>query len=119
MLEDSFYTIENMTSSEEQHIFNISINEDHPIFLGHFPEQPVVPGVCQIQILTEVLSKISERKVALSTAKMIKFMQLIDPRINSKLAVKISSSESDGVISASSTIESEGTVFLKFKGEFS
>ena len=58
MLEHYLYDI----LSAEEGDFNIIILEDSPIFKGHFPEYPVVPGVCLMQIIKELAEKKTQKK---------------------------------------------------------
>ena len=45
-----------ITATDEQGI-HIRFNADHPVFAGHFPGAPVVPGACLVQIAEELLAQ--------------------------------------------------------------
>jgi 3-hydroxyacyl-[acyl-carrier-protein] dehydratase len=79
MLLNDFYTIENENQDENAFSATIRFNASHAIFNGHFPGQPVVPGVCMIQIVKELLEECLERKILLTQAPQVKFLQLITP----------------------------------------
>jgi len=51
MLLQNFYKIKDSKTTEKGFIYSININEKHEVFKGHFPDNPVVPGVCLIQIM--------------------------------------------------------------------
>ena len=55
-------------------------NAEHPIFQGHFPGQPVVPGVCMIQLIQETLEQALDKEVVLVSSSQVKFLHVIDPR---------------------------------------
>jgi 3-hydroxymyristoyl/3-hydroxydecanoyl-(acyl carrier protein) dehydratase len=56
MLLNSFYTLEAAPETTPTRVqATIRLNPDHAIFAGHFPGQPVVPGVCMLQIIKELL----------------------------------------------------------------
>ena len=38
----------------------VMLNPQHAIYNGHFPQQPVVPGVCMLQIIKECIEKIQQ-----------------------------------------------------------
>jgi len=65
--------------SNHKHLVRVDINPDHSIFKGHFPGNPVVPGVCQIQMVTEILGEIHHKKIWLAYADNIKFLSMINP----------------------------------------
>ena len=47
MLLDNFYTILSSESSDSTiWTIQIKLNPGHPVYQGHFPGHPVVPGVC-------------------------------------------------------------------------
>lgn len=96
----------------------IQFESSHPIFEGHFPEQPIVPGVCMLQLIKEVLEKAEERELTLENATNIKFISLIDPNQFPavELSIKIVSQE-DGLKIRASLFE-KNQIFFKFNGRF-
>ena len=81
MLLDDFYRIEEWLASGAV----LLLNADHPIFAGHFPGQPVVPGACQLQIVQELLSHLLGGEYHLVKADQIKFLTPIDPRSHPRI----------------------------------
>ena len=61
MLKD-FYTIINKISGQNSE-YRIKLNPKHEIFKGHFPGQPVTPGVVLIQMTTELTQNTIEQNV--------------------------------------------------------
>ena len=51
MLMNDFYTISDLQTEEFSISCKATFNKDHDIFNGHFPGQPVVPGVCMMQMI--------------------------------------------------------------------
>ena len=50
-----FLLVDKVIEKDEQHIVgvkNVSVNE--PFFLGHFPQEPVMPGVLQVEAMAQV-----------------------------------------------------------------
>ncbi|MCX6244189.1 MAG: hypothetical protein NTU98_05735 [Bacteroidetes bacterium] len=103
----------------EKYSFSLELNPDHPVYEGHFPGNPVVPGVCQVQMICELLSLIKGYPVRLVHADNIKFMTLMVPgknrMINAGLSVRDSGT---GDIPVNATLQSVEVVFIKFKGTF-
>lgn len=90
MLLDSFYSIKLSGSTEPNSIkTTLNINKDHPIFNGHFPGTPVVPGVCMMQIMKELLEKEVHKSLQLSSAANIKFLSVINPIENPEVLVEL------------------------------
>ncbi len=90
MLKGDFYTIIS-TATKESNSFSsvLEINKEHEIFKGHFPELPIVPGVCMMQIIKEQLEDNLQKKVKLLSSSNIKFLSLINPAENTVIEVDI------------------------------
>jgi 3-hydroxyacyl-[acyl-carrier-protein] dehydratase len=63
-------------------------------FRGHFPERPVLPGVCQIQCAMAVLRRWSGRSLSLSAVKRAKFLAPVGP--GDEMVVTATVAERDG-----------------------
>jgi 3-hydroxyacyl-[acyl-carrier-protein] dehydratase len=124
MLAGDFFDIQSFTVSEPGMVpFRISsvarLNPQHPIFAGHFPGNPVVPGVCQVQMVKELVERSLQRKLKLTASDNIKFLSMISPDASPLLEFDIQVRVLSGrQISATAAISSGAQVFLKFKGEF-
>lgn len=97
----------------------IELNKQHEVYKGHFPGNPVVPGVCLTQLIKEIMEVIEQHELMLVYADYIKFMAVVNPEINDKLYIdlKIKVKENNNIQVTSET-HFNGTVFYKFKGDF-
>ena len=48
-------------------------------FNGHFPGQPILPGVCQIQCAVSLLSKAMSTPLKLASVVKVKFLNTVGP----------------------------------------
>jgi len=94
MLKDNLYQLKSIEKLQENS-FNVQIHLDkeHDIFKGHFPGNPVLPGVCMVQIMKEISSKITQENLQLKTSKSIKFLELINTNENPNLDLKLEITE--------------------------
>lgn len=114
-----FYALKNFSIPETGEIqAEVELNAAHAIFKGHFPDSPVVPGVCLIQISKEMLEKSLNTSIHLIQSSQVKFLAVVDPRVDAVLKVAIETKEQDGLISANAVISAGDKVFFKFKGIF-
>ena len=98
----------------------IRLNEKHPIFKGHFPSMPVLPGVCILDILEECTSSILKLKSKFISIDYIKFLKPVIPGSKSTYTLLIKLDEkvaSDNEITAQLSLENE--IFIKLKGVLS
>jgi 3-hydroxyacyl-[acyl-carrier-protein] dehydratase len=123
MLMNSFFVINEksaaMTNGKTSISSQITIDKTHPIFNGHFPNQPIVPGVCMIQMIKEILENHLSSKLFFSSAGNIKFLSFINPEINNTLNVEISYSSSTLPFDVEAQLFRGDIIFFKVKGRFS
>ena len=117
-LQDLF-TISNQSIRKDEFDAVIRFDPDHDIFKGHFPGQPVVPGVCLIHIVKEVAGIIAKREVLLKDGNNIKFLNMIDPREHPEVLFNGSFSfTEDNMLLFKASISLDTRIFFKFKGIF-
>lgn len=75
MLRNSLYYI----VREEQDGYTIRFDASHPIFAGHFPEHPIVPGACLVQIAEELAAATYGNPVRFTAVRNLRFDQPITP----------------------------------------
>lgn len=75
MLQGSFYDI--LQSNPDGYV--IRFKPAHPIFSGHFPEYPVVPGACVVQIAEELAALTYGHLIRFTAIRDLKFRQPITP----------------------------------------
>lgn len=108
--------IENLPDSV---LAKVLLNAEHPIFKGHFPGTPVFPGVCQIELIKDILSKIFKREILMPEAGSIKFLNVIEPQHTPELIVKLNfQKQAENTFNTTASIDNGERFFLKFKGIF-
>lgn len=114
MLLNNFYTIQAIAATDTSVAATIVLNKEHAIFQGHFPGSPVVPGVCLMTIVKELLENALGQALVLQEAKQVKFLGVIDPNIDSQLAVKCSiEKQADNTLKTNSTFHAGERVCYK------
>ncbi len=119
MLINGLYNLLKVQLDGNQILADIELNPGHDIYRGHFPGQPILPGVLQLQIVQEILASALGKKIRLKSASNIKFLAMVDPGqvISLQLEIEIIS-EIEDVCRVSAKIQSGNTVFLRFKGVY-
>ncbi|MFT4062025.1 MAG: 3-hydroxyacyl-ACP dehydratase [Edaphocola sp.] len=116
---DKFYQTNNIEQTAHSLCAEITIEPRHEIFEGHFPGQPVVPGVCMVAIAKELLEQGLGKKLRLRKAPQIKFLKVLVPTADTPIKVTTNwVAENNGyTIQASIIDEAEAAVF-KMNGFF-
>lgn len=107
LLRNSLYNIVESQTSKEDAIFSIRFDDSHPIFAGHFPGNPIVPGACLVQIAEELLSIQLAQTIHFKSISHLKFHKPITPEM--EIAFKLS--ESNVVIGNTDLTE----IYAQFK----
>lgn len=116
---NDFYTLLKSQETDNGISVWVKIDKDHSIFKGHFPNHPVTPGVCTIQIIKELSENHFEKEFMLKTARNVKFMAIINPEVNDEVRFDLSfESVENGEISVKATVMMNENPALKFGGNF-
>ena len=78
--------------------FEFNFPASDPVFAGHFPDRPILPGIFQLEIVRLAAELVRSRKFAVREIAKAKFQRPIIPGEILKLNLNLS--EADGVISA-------------------
>ena len=109
-----FYTLQSYEKTENgSFTANILLNKDHDIFKGHFPGNPVTPGVCMMQIIKELTEEFIGRKLFLKTASNVKFMAIINPYETPELKLILDVAENETDVKVKNTTSFGETIALK------
>ncbi len=119
MLKDDFFYIRSMVQQNGLIDATIEINPRHRIFDGHFPGQPVVPGVCMMEMVKEITETATGKDIFLHKADNVKFLSVIDPGISGQVQAQIKyASNENNSMKFEATLFKEDIIYLKFKGEY-
>jgi 3-hydroxyacyl-[acyl-carrier-protein] dehydratase len=122
MLLNKLYAITHLEINQDRSgiMAGIKLDGRHPVFKGHFPENPVLPGVCTVQIIKELLEESFHKSLIMTKAGNIKYLGFVNPEsmpvLNFTLQLK---QTPEGVLLCSATVSAQGMGVCSFKGEFS
>lgn len=120
MVLKNFYKIlSEEKTADSKYSITILVNEKHEIFKGHFPGNPIMPGVCMIQIIKELTEKITESTLMIQTLANVKFMALINPEKNPELRLELDiTTTEDNLVKVKNTTYFNETVALKLSNVY-
>lgn len=116
MLLNNFFFIETVDVSSNEIKTLLRIERLHPIFNGHFPGKPVVPGVCMVQMIKEIIEKYDGKNYILHESSNLKFLAVLDPDESNEVEATITIEERNGTsIRINATIFAGSLTFFKMK----
>ena len=119
ILLNDFFSIEKIETAGTEAKTELLINAGHKIFEGHFPGQPVVPGVCMMQMVKEIIEQVIEKKTNLVKAQEMKFLAILDPSKNNSISANIKyTTGENGNLNIVASLFKDELMHFKFKGTF-
>jgi 3-hydroxyacyl-[acyl-carrier-protein] dehydratase len=58
---------------------SVAISKDDQWFSGHFPENPILPGIAQIKLVVDLISGCTSKKLQVTGLNRVKFRKIITP----------------------------------------
>ena len=94
MLLDTFFYINHLETIAPQHYrISVALEPEHPVYAGHFPGNPVVPGVCSLQMIVECAGEALGYPVTMIQAPVIKFLEIMRPTPDRELVIDIETND--------------------------
>jgi len=82
----NWYVLKNVNRSDGNEIdADIIVPPDSPWFSGHFPGDPILPGVAQIGLVKDVIRQVRGQDLTVSGVRRVRFKQIIRPDDKLKL----------------------------------
>lgn len=119
VLKDFYNIVSQEKTADSKYNITILINEKHEVFKGHFPGNPIMPGVCMIQIIKELTESITQSSLMIQTLSNVKFMALINPEVNPELRLELEiNTTDDDLIKVKNTTYFNDTIALKLSNAY-
>ncbi len=116
MLLEDFYHIAQLQSSGNKLAAHVLLNPRHEVYKGHFPEQAVVPGVVQLQMIKELFEQAVSRELLISEIIQAKYLRMITPAESTLLDIQVEWSQGEeGTFLINASVSGNQTVFTKLK----
>jgi 3-hydroxyacyl-[acyl-carrier-protein] dehydratase len=84
--------------SSHEIIMYTKVLPDSPWFSGHFPGDPILPGIAQLEMALDGIKRLSQKNLKISGGRKVRFKQFIRP--NDKIKIQVALREG-GVLSYS------------------
>lgn len=119
VLKDFYKVLSEEKTGDAKYNFRILVNANHEVFKGHFPGNPIMPGVCMIQIIKELSESITKSSLIIQTLSNVKFMALINPETNPELRLELDiTTTEDDLVKVKNTTYFNDTTALKLSNVY-
>ena len=115
-----FYRILGKSCHGTHATYDILLPTACEVYKGHFPNEPVVPGVCSIQMLHELAEDCIADKLNITGIKQCRFIGLLCPSDDNILHVDIDFTDLSTIpVTMRAVVRSDNSVFIKLCAELS
>lgn len=120
LLKDKYYKVmkENRIDANTG-VYLISLLPQADVYRGHFPQKPVCPGVCNIEVIRECTEMLTGQDLSLTTINRCRLTAVATPQVCPLVDVTINVARQEGTdtYSVVAKIADFETTYLEFKGE--
>ena len=113
---NNLYTIVAKDIGCNQISYDIKLDATHFIYQAHFPNEPITPGVCIIQIAKELLEDSLAKRLKIYLVKNVKFLSVISPITTPQISCifdKITTEENGNTYHVQVHLQSNNTTLAK------
>ncbi|MBR4136369.1 MAG: beta-hydroxyacyl-ACP dehydratase [Bacteroidales bacterium] len=111
MLEHELYTVLETTDNT----VCVRLKPESVIFQAHFPDNPIMPGVCIVGMVEELVERMKGCRLTLSEARNVKYLAVLKPDANQDVIVCFDKVEEDGIrLRTNGVVMADEKVYTKF-----
>lgn len=116
-LENNYYALIGMCIDGTSGVFHIALRPDCEVYRGHFPGNPVCPGVCNIQTIKECAERLVGCRLHIGSIRRCRLTAVATPATCPKLSVKISLQPTENGYAVTATVCDARCTYMDYKGE--
>lgn len=117
MLLNNLFTYEQLEGDSLSSLkFRIFIQPEHEIFKGHFPGSPINPGVCQMEMVKEILGDYLGKVLLFNNIGTVKFINMWVPNEAEPVYMDLNVAVNGPGYKVNASIYTGKEVYFKLKG---
>lgn len=119
LLKDKFFSITKEERTNDcSSIFFVKLLEDCDCYKGHFPGNPVSPGVCNVEMIRECAELLTGKDLKIESIKLCRLTEIASPQKSPevKVDVTLSKSEDGKTYGITASIADDNVSYMTLKG---
>lgn len=117
LFENKYYKILDANVDGLDAVYRIALLPDCDVYRGHFPGNPVSPGVCNIETIKECAMLLTGKKLQISTIKQCRLTAVASPALCPEVDVTLSLLPTDKGFAVTASIADAERTYMEYKGE--
>ncbi len=116
-LENNYYELVSMRTDGTDGVFCIALRPGCEVYRGHFPGNPVSPGVCNMQTVKECAERLAGKRLHIQSIRRCRLMAVVTPVACPELEVRISLAATEAGYEIAATVSDAQRTYMELKGE--
>ena len=118
MIDDYFSILKVSSDNMLSGVVRICLNPDSSVYEGHFPGEPVSPGVCNLEMIRRCAAAVHHQPLRILRIKQCRMTSVMTPDATPQADVNITLQETvPGVYRITAAIENGSVSYLTMKAE--
>ena len=119
LLKDKYFKVDSQQQNGDSAHFHVSLIADCDVYRGHFPGNPVSPGVCNIEMIRECFDLSVEGSPRIQTIDRCRLTAVASPQVSPELDIDLSWTKDDNGYRLVATVKDDKQQYMDFKGMLS
>ena len=115
MLTNYFSLLSQSVEADGSVLSTVKLNPDCEVYKGHFPGNPVSPGVCNLQMLKECVEHYTNEKLTIVSIKQCRYSALITPLKQSVLQFRATIEKAEEGYTVAGTVSDSEATYIEIK----
>jgi len=117
LFENKYYKILDAKVDGLDAVYRIALLPDCDVYRGHFPGNPVSPGVCNIEIIKECAMLLTGKRLLIGTIKQCRLTAVASPALCPEVDVILSLLPTDKGFTVTARIADAERTYMEYKGD--
>ena len=116
LLKDKYFSIDDCKQGDGCAQFHVRLLPDCDVYRGHFPGNPVSPGVCNIEMIKECFDVLQDGNPRIKTIDRCRLTAVASPAVSPNLTIDMSWTKENDGWHLIATLKDDNQQYLDFKG---
>ena len=118
-LENNYFKLLHTQRQDDAMVtFHVALLPDCDVYRGHFPGNPVCPGVCCMQMIRECAETFLGKSLHQPTVSQCRFVTLMTPAACPEVDIKMEILAATGsAFTVKATVSDSDNIYMEYKGE--
>ena len=116
LLKKKFYDIIESHKDGATGVYHVAILPECSVYQGHFPGDPICPGVCNIETIKECVCDLLGCDLRIQSIKQCRLTAIATPTVCPEVSITINCTPKDEAFIIQATIADDKQTYMEFKG---